>query len=216
MNPIDRIDYHSEGLRESELDPHPLAQFTHWLDDAAAAGIAEPNAMSLATVTADGQPHVRTVLCKHADPAGFVFFTNYHSDKGRQIAENPRVALGFHWQPLFRQVRVTGIAQPLDAVESDEYYNSRPLEARLGAWASAQSQVIHDREFLQRQLDEVRERFGEAVKRPPNWGGYNVTVSTIEFWQGQPSRLHDRLRFSRRGEALLDDPSGWDVVRLSP
>lgn len=217
MNPIQRVDYDSEALLESALAATPLDQFAVWLADAVAAGIAEPNAMTLATVDGDGQPHARTVLCKEATASGFVFFTNYDSDKGQQIAAHPRVALCFHWQPLHRQVRINGLAGRLDPAASDEYFDSRPRGAQLGAWASEQSQVITDRDVLRRRLESVGEQYESGpIPRPPHWGGYLVTVESIEFWQGQPSRLHDRLRLTRLGDARLDDPTGWQVQRLSP
>lgn len=216
MDGIRRVDYESGPLLESDLAATPLEQFGVWLDQAVAAGIGEPNAMSLATVDSRGRPSVRTVLCKEVVPAGFVFFTNYESAKAQQIDHNPQVALCFHWQPLHRQVRVGGVARRIDAAESDEYFASRPRGAQLGAWASPQSSVIPDQQYLQDHLDEVTQRFDGPVPRPEHWGGYVIEPTEIEFWQGQPSRLHDRLRLTRRGEALLDDPQGWAVERLAP
>ena len=216
MNEIRRIDYQSGPLTEADLAATPLLQFQLWLSDANGAGIEEPNAMTVATVDANGQPHARTMLCKEVNAHGFVFFTNYASDKGRQIAQNPQVGLCFHWQPLHRQVRVTGIAQRLPGEESDEYYGSRPRDAQLGAWASPQSQVIPDRDYLRDHWARATSRFPAEVPRPENWGGYLVRPTSIEFWQGQPSRLHDRLLFIRRREAELDDASAWRVQRLAP
>lgn len=216
MNEIRRIDYQVGPLHEQDLQPTPLQQFDTWLRQATQAGIEEPNAMSLATVDAAGQPNVRTMLCKEVNPQGFVFFTNYASDKARQIAANPQVALCFHWQPQHRQVRVTGVAHKVPAAESDAYFASRPRDAQLGAWASPQSQVIPDRQYLRDHLDDVIARFPDEVSRPDHWGGYVVRVTTIEFWQGQPSRLHDRLRFTARGQVRLDDPQGWQRHRLAP
>jgi pyridoxamine 5'-phosphate oxidase len=216
MGEIRRIDYHSGPLLESDLASDLLAQFHRWLDDANEAGIEEPNAMAMASVDPAGQPHVRTLLCKEVVPEGFVFFTNYESDKARQIAQNPRVALCFHWQPQHRQVRVSGTAQRIPAEDSDAYFASRPRDAQLGAWSSAQSRVIPDRQYLQDRVDEVHERFQDAVPRPDSWGGYVVRPHTVEFWQGQPSRLHDRLRFSRVADGGLDDPAAWQVERLAP
>lgn len=216
MNGIRRVDYDSAPLLDSDLASTPMQQFQDWLRQADEAGVGEPNAMSLATVDSHGQPHVRTVLCKEVTPEGFVFFTNYTSAKGAQIAGNPQVGLCFHWQPLHRQVRVAGVARRIPVEESDAYFASRPQGARLGAWSSPQSKVIPDRQYLQHHLDEVTARFGEDVPRPDHWGGYVVMPRTIEFWQGQPSRLHDRLRLTRRGEALMDDPAGWRVERLAP
>lgn len=216
MNSIRRVDYDSEPLLETDLATTPLAQFAAWLEQAVAAGIEEPNAMSLATVDSHGRASVRTVLCKEVTAQGFVFFTNYDSAKAEQIEHNPQVGLCFHWQPLHRQVRVSGVAERLDPQASDEYFASRPRDAQLGAWASPQSTVIPDRQYLQDHLDEITARFDDDVPRPDHWGGYVVRPRTIEFWQGQPSRLHDRLRVTRRGESLLDDPDGWSVERLAP
>ncbi|MCB0898664.1 MAG: pyridoxamine 5'-phosphate oxidase [Actinobacteria bacterium] len=216
MNEIRRIDYMSGPLLEQDLAPSPLLQFEQWLQQANAAGIEEPNAMIVATVDADGQPHVRTMLCKEITGEGFVFFTNYDSDKGRQIDQNPRVALCFHWQPLHRQVRITGVAEPLSDTASDEYFGSRPRDAQLGAWSSAQSQVIDDRGELRVRWEDALQRFPGDVPRPANWGGYLVRPSSVEFWQGQPSRLHDRLRFGTSGTGRLDDEHAWTVQRLAP
>lgn len=216
MNQIQRIDYHSGPLDEDDLADTPLDQFRVWLGEADAAGIEEPNAMAMSSVDANGQPHVRTLLCKEVTPEGFVFFTNYSSDKALQIAQNPQVGLCFHWQPLHRQVRVAGIAEKLPVQESDEYFASRPRDAQLGAWSSPQSSVIPDREYLRDHLAQVTRRFPAEVPRPEQWGGYLVRPRTVEFWQGQPSRLHDRLRFTRRAQGLLDDPGVWHVERLAP
>lgn len=217
MNEIRRVDYQSDPLGEHDLAATPLAQFHKWLHEAVAANIEEPNAMAAATVDDQGQPHVRVLLCKEVNPAGFVFFTNYDSDKGRQLAGNPQIALCFHWQPQHRQVRVTGVAEQLPDVESDAYFTSRPREARLGAWASSQSAVIPDKQYLRQRLDEAAARFPDDVPRPEQWGGYLVRVRSLEFWQGQPSRLHDRLRCTAvAGTADLDDPTAWQVERLAP
>ncbi len=216
MNEIRRIDYRSGPLVEAELAQTPLDQFTRWLHEADAAGIEEPNAMTVATVDAGGQPHVRTILCKEVTPEGFVFFTNYASAKGQQIDENPQVGLCYHWQPLHRQVRVTGVAVRLPAEQSDDYFGSRPRDAQLGAWSSPQSQVIPDRQYLRDKWDEATHRFPAEVPRPDTWGGYLVRPTSIEFWQGQPSRLHDRLLLTARGEGRLDEVSDWRVQRLAP
>ena len=216
MDEIRRVDYESGALLESDLAATPLDQFRLWMDQAVAAGIEEPNAMSLATVDSQGRPSVRTVLCKEVNPQGFVFFTNYESQKAAQIEHNPQVGLCFHWQPLHRQVRVCGRAVRLPAIESDEYFASRPRGAQLGAWASPQSSVIPDRQYLTDHLEQVEQRFTDDVPRPDHWGGFVVLPSEIEFWQGQRSRLHDRLRLTRRNDGLLDDPADWTVERLAP
>lgn len=216
MNEIRRIDYQSGPLLETDLAESPLEQFRLWLAQADAAGIEEPNAMAVATVDANGQPHVRTILCKEVTADGFAFFTNFASDKGRQIDQNPQVGICFHWQPQHRQVRATGVAQRLSDEESDTYFGSRPRDAQLGAWSSPQSRVIPDRDYLRDHWDGATARFPAEVPRPQDWGGYVVRPTTMEFWQGQPSRLHDRLRFVRRGDGGLDDAASWRVQRLAP
>jgi pyridoxamine 5'-phosphate oxidase len=216
MKPIARIDYQVGPLDESGLAGSPLEQFRRWLEEADAAGIEEPNAMAMASVDGRGQPHVRTLLCKEVTTDGFVFFTNYESDKGRQIEANPQVGLCFHLQPAHRQVRVAGIATRIPQAESDEYFASRPREAQLGAWSSPQSRVIPDRDYLRDRLGQVTEQFPGDVPRPPHWGGYLVRPAVLEFWQGQPSRLHDRIRYIRRTDGGLDDPQAWQRERLAP
>lgn len=216
MSEIRRIDYHSGPLSESDLAGNLLTQFQTWLDQANDAGIEEPNAMAMASVDTSGQPHVRTLLCKEVIAQGFVFFTNYDSDKARQIEQNSQVGLCFHWQPMHRQVRVTGAAERLPDEESDSYFTSRPRDAQLGAWSSSQSRVIPDRAYLQDHVEQIKQRFPDAVPRPDNWGGYLVRPTAVEFWQGQPSRLHDRLRYTRVADGDLDDPSAWRIERLAP
>ena len=206
-----RQDYAQRGLRRSELDADPIRQFNAWLAEAAARELLEPNAMILATVDADGQPWTRTVLLKICDEHGFTFFTNYTGAKGRHLEGDPRAALTFWWGALERQVNVTGTVTKVSREESQIYFHSRPASSQIGAWASVQSEVVQDREQLERQFADARAKYGEAdIPLPPYWGGYRVIPRTIEFWQGRKSRLHDRLRYSRSGDGA------WEIERLSP
>ncbi len=205
-----RRDYRQRDLTETDVDADPFRQFSLWMNQAIEAQMPEPNAMTLATATPDGTPSARIVLLKGVDTAGFVFYTNYESDKGQQIALNPRVALVFLWVDLERQVRVEGTASLMNAAESDAYFQTRPLGSQLGAWASHQSRVIPSRALLEQRLQELQTQFAEqTVPRPPNWGGYRVTPRSIEFWQGRRNRLHDRIRYT-----LQED--SWHIERLSP
>jgi pyridoxamine 5'-phosphate oxidase len=198
------------GLSEQDLSPSPFQQFSLWFEQALSAGICEPNAMTLATSTPDGVPSARIVLLKGFDERGFVFYTNYRSAKGIEMEANPHAALVFYWCELERQVRVAGSVERVSAEESDTYFHSRPAGSRLGAWASAQSSVVPSREFLEAEFQAFEQRFGQAdIPRPEHWGGYRVVPHSVEFWQGRPSRLHDRLRYQLKEER-------WQVERLSP
>jgi len=206
-----RQDYVARGLRRADLDPDPIKQFAIWFGEAAAAEIRDVNAMSLATATPDGVPAVRIVLLKGISDRGFVFFTNYLSDKGRELEANPRAALALFWVQLERQVRISGTVEKTSDEESDEYFQTRPLGSQLGAWASSQSQVVANRAALEAQFAEVTQRFaGGNIPLPANWGGYRVAPEVIEFWQGRTNRLHDRFRYARQSD------SSWLIERLSP
>ena len=205
-----RRDYRSHVLVESEATADPLVQFRQWFDEAIRAELLEPNAMTLATVAPDGSPAARIVLLKGLDDTGFVFFTNYESAKGRQLAHQPRACLLFFWGELERQVRITGQVERLPEEESLAYFRSRPRGSQLGAWASPQSRVIASRDELDAQLTQLEARYADAdIPLPPFWGGYRVIPAAVEFWQGRPSRLHDRLLYTRAG-------GEWSRVRLAP
>ncbi len=201
----------AQGLSEADLNPDPVLQFQHWYEDALDQDLPEPNAMSLATVDADGQPYLRTVLLKLYDRAGFVFFTNYDSSKSHQIEANPRVALLFPWVALARQVHITGSARRISTTESLRYFATRPRGSQIGAWASPQSRVISSRSLLEQEVAAMQRRFAEGeIPLPDFWGGYRVEPTQIEFWQGRDCRLHDRFRFRRAAGA------DWTVERLAP
>lgn len=206
-----RQDYAQRGLRRAELAADPVTQFNAWLAEAQGQQILEPNAMTLATVDAAGQPWTRTVLLKICDARGFTFFTNYDGAKGRQLAGNPQAALTFWWGALERQVNITGIVEKTSAEESETYFHSRPASSQIGAWASAQSEVVADRAQLEAQFSAALEKHSETeIPLPPHWGGYRLAPQTIEFWQGRRSRLHDRLRYTRQPDG------GWKIERLAP
>ena len=192
-----------------DLDPDPLRQFELWFAAAGDAGLPAPEAMALATATPEGAPSVRMVLLKGADERGFAFHTNYESRKGRELTANPSAALLFHWQPLGRQVRVEGLVERLETVESVAYFHTRPLGSRLAAWASPQSRPLADRAELDRLYAAAAERFGAEVPLPPHWGGFRLLPTAYEFWQHCADRLHDRIRYEREGD-------GWSQTRLAP
>ncbi|MBN8834194.1 MAG: pyridoxamine 5'-phosphate oxidase [Niastella sp. SCN 39-18] len=206
-----RKDYKLKTLDEQDVDASPIKQFKAWWAEAEAARIDEVNAMALSTVDAQKIPHCRIVLLKGVDDNGFIFYTNYESEKAQNIAANAHVSLLFFWKELERQVRITGLAEKVSAAESDEYFNSRPPGSRIGAWASPQSTVIPSREMLDKSVSEIEKRFaGKTIERPPHWGGYRVIPSGIEFWQGRPSRLHDRIKYTLR------EDGSWKINRLAP
>lgn len=206
-----RKNYSQKSFSESEADPNPVEQFTKWWNEALAAGIEEVNAMTLATSSIDAVPSARIVLLKEYSDKGFVFYTNYESYKGQQLAENPKACLVFFWRELERQVRITGLVTKVNAAESDTYFHSRPLESQIGAIASPQSQVIKNREWLDEHYDEMKNQLKDGtIQRPPHWGGYLVRPVVIEFWQGRPGRLHDRLQYT------LEDTGDWKMERLAP
>lgn len=206
-----RQHYALETLSENDVLPDPVAQFGHWFKEALDAKLPEPNAMTLATATPDGRPGARTVLLKQFDRHGFMFFTNYESRKGLELAANPLATLLFTWLDLQRQVRIEGRVEKISETASLEYFQSRPRESQIGAWASPQSRVVPDRAALEMRQQEVEQRFAgqEKLPLPPFWGGYLLRPSGIEFWQGRPSRLHDRILYTISGE-------NWKIERLAP
>ena len=207
-----RQNYTLAGLSEADLDSNPIQQFNLWFEQALAADLIEPNAMTLATATADGKPSARIVLLKGVSEQGFVFYTNYGSQKGRQLIANPYAALVFHWDKLERQIRIEGKVEKLSSAESLEYFHSRPKASQLGAWTSNQSQVIANREVLEQKLASLQAQHSDeaTIPLPEHWGGFRVVPNRLEFWQGRPSRLHDRLLYD------LEADGSWSISRLAP
>lgn len=205
-----RQEYMRASLDDKDVARDPVVQFNRWFDEAVKARMPLVNAMTLATVSATGRPAARIVLLKGADASGFVFYTNYDSRKGREIASNPQASLLFHWNELEREVRIEGRVEKVSAADSDQYFNSRPLGSRHAAIASPQSEIMASRAMLEARFAEVEKHHGDAPSRPANWGGYRVVHDTVEFWQGRPSRLHDRILYSRQHDG------SWTIARLAP
>ncbi len=205
-----RKDYQLKSLDETEVRPDAIDQFSIWWNEALKAEIDEVNAMTLCTIKPDGKPSARIVLLKGFDSSGFVFFTNYESDKGSQLSENPFASIVFFWKELERQVRIEGTCVKVAEEESDVYFSSRPLGSRIGAWVSPQSRPIANRAVLEQRMEEVQKKFNLCdIPRPPHWGGYRVLPESIEFWQGRSNRLHDRMLYTKKG-------SSWEINRLAP
>ncbi|MBA3961340.1 MAG: pyridoxamine 5'-phosphate oxidase [Chthoniobacterales bacterium] len=214
MNPSDvanlRREYETDGLRRADLHPDPIAQFSVWFSAAIEAALPDVNAVTLATATTDGRPSARVVLLKGFDQRGFVFFTNYHSQKGRELEANPQAAFAIYWVQLERQIRVSGRVEKTSRAESGAYFHSRPRGSQLGAWVSHQSEPIDARQILEGRLAEMEERYAQTpIELPPHWGGYRLLPNEIEFWQGRANRLHDRFRYTRAD-------AGWTLDRLAP
>ena len=205
-----RKDYQLQSLSESDVKQDPIGQFGKWWDEAIASSIDEVNAMTLSTVTAEGKPSARIVLLKGFDERGFVFFTNYESNKGAQLTANPFASLVFFWKELERQVRIEGICEKVSEQESDDYFHSRPIGSQLGACASPQSRVIESRRVIENNLEKLQDQYRDMeIPRPGHWGGYRVVPQAIEFWQGRSSRLHDRIKYTKENQS-------WKIVRLAP
>ena len=204
-----RRDYSMQELSESSVAADPFVQFGNWFEEYRNSGPLEPNAFVLSTADADGKPSSRVVLLKGFDPNGFVFFTNYESKKARDLDGNPNVALNFFWPELERQVRISGVAEKTSVEESKSYFESRPTASQIGAWASKQSGILSDRKELEERVNEIKNRFDEEIPCPPFWGGYRIAPTSFEFWQGRPSRLHDRICYEKDG-------ASWKIFRLYP
>ncbi len=204
-----RHDFAKQTLDEKDVNPDAVLQFEKWFKEAVEAKVNEPNAMTVATADSDGKPSARILLLRNFSPNGFVFYTNYTSRKGKEIMENPNAALLFFWPELERQVRIEGVLKKQSNEESDLYFNSRPRESKLGAWTSSQSKVIESRKVLDEEYKKIAEKYPNDVPRPEHWGGYVLEPLNIEFWQGRPSRLHDRLLYSK-------EKNSWKIERLAP
>ena len=217
-----RKDYKLASLEEADVAANPIDQFTRWWNEAVASQIDEVNAMTLATANAAGVPAARIVLLKGYNPNGFIFFTNYESDKGKNLAQNPKAALVFFWKELERQIRIEGTVEKVSAEESDRYFNSRPASSRIGAWASPQSAVIENRLVIEQNVERYSSIFAnDSIERPDHWGGYIVKPTSIEFWQGRSSRLHDRIRYVLENSAYNATTDtrtdlNWKIERLAP
>ncbi|MEM0993227.1 MAG: pyridoxamine 5'-phosphate oxidase [Bacteroidota bacterium] len=207
-----RESYEQSTLERSEVADDPIRQFKTWMEAAIAAAIKEPNAMTLATADASGRPSARVVLLKGISEEGFIFYTNYESQKGKELLENPQAALVFNWLDLEQQIRIQGSVEKIPTAASEAYFQSRPKGSQIGAWASPQSRVIEDRSILEQQVEQLQKTYAEAEKlpRPPHWGGFLLRPQVIEFWQGRSSRLHDRIRYR------LDKAQNWVIERLAP
>ena len=206
-----RKDYQQQSLSEEDILSNPFSQFDKWWNEALKSEIGEVNAMTLSTASAKGEPDARIVLLKGFDENGFTFFTNYESSKGRQLLENPRACLVFFWKELERQVRIKGPVEKVDSRESDTYFNSRPSGSRIGAWASPQSELLVNRDWLEQREKEIQEKYrGKEIPRPPHWGGYRLKPISMEFWQGRSNRLHDRILFTNVSEGI------WKIGRIAP
>ena len=206
-----RKEYQLQSLTEKEVEPDPFSQFNKWWEEAIKSVVPEINAMTLATASAAAVPSARTVLLKGVTEDGFIFFTNYNSQKGKELAQNPNACLVFYWAPLERQVIIDGVAEKISDIDSDVYFNSRPLESRIGAWSSPQSTVISSRDIIEDNVAQFSKQFADGnIPRPLHWGGYLVKPKKIEFWQGRPNRLHDRIQYT------LQKDGSWKIERLAP